>query len=105
MATPEEIAALRLLIAEPGSDTYTDVALSDRLDAAAPDQVAYEIWTEKAAKFAQLVDISEGGSSRKQGDLYEQALGMAKVFADRVTTGTAPPGVAGRTRVSRLVRP
>jgi hypothetical protein len=105
MATEAEIAALRLLIAEPTADNYTDTALSDRLDAASPDQVAYDIWIEKAARFAQLVDISEGGSSRKQGDLYEQALSMAQVYADRVTTGSAPPGVAGRTRISRLVRP
>lgn len=107
MATADEIAALRLLISEPtNAEPYTDAKLGARLDAADgdADQVAYDIWTEKAARFAQFVDVSEGGSSRKMGDLYEQALSMASVFADRVTTGTAPPSGLG-TRVKRLTRP
>lgn len=104
MATAEEIATLRLLIAEPDETTYTDVVLGQRLDAStSEDQVAYEIWTEKAAAAAALVDVSEGGSSRKMGDIMEQALRMAEVFAARVTTGTAPPSAAG-TRISRLSR-
>lgn len=105
MATAEDIAAFRLLIAEPDDIApYTDAALSDRIDAAGSlDELAYQIWLEKAAAAASLVDISEGGSSRKQGDLYEQYLSMAGNFADRVTSG-APPG-ATRTQIHRLVRP
>lgn len=104
MATSEETLALRLLIAESTEATYTDEALAARIDAAGSlDLVAYEIWTEKAAKASSLVDISEGGSSRKMGDLQEQALRMAATFAARVNTGTTPPG-GGRTQVSRLTR-
>ena len=72
MATPEQVAALRLLIAESDELNYTDTVLGDRLDAVTGngDLVAYQIWTEKAAGAATLVDISEGGSSRKMGDIY-----------------------------------
>jgi hypothetical protein len=108
MATPEEVAALRLLIAEPeDTDPYTDPDLSARLDAAGGNAnlVAYEVWTEKAAATAGMVDVSEGGSSRKMGDLYEQALSMAANFASRATAETLPPDGAGTVRIKRLTRP
>jgi hypothetical protein len=104
MATAEQVAALRLLIAEPDdAEPYTDAALSVRLDADADaDKTAYNIWSEKAAAWAGLADISEGGSSRKQGDLYEQALSMAGYFKDRIQEGQ--PIIGGATRVRRLRR-
>lgn len=102
MADATAIARLRLLINEPdATNGYTDQALGDRLDVGGgEDLVAYQIWTEKAAKFAELVDISEGGSSRKMGDLHEQALNMATVFSQRVNGDAAPT----RTRISKLRR-
>lgn len=107
MASPEAVSALRLLIAEPNNaEPYTDNALSARLDTDGdPDLTAYQIWTEKAAAWAALADISEGGSSRKQGDLHEQALAMAKFFRARVESD--PPSVGGGTgvRISKLRRP
>ena len=104
MATVDQVAALRLLISEPDdAEPYTDAALSARLDADQDaDKTAYNIWTEKAAAWAGLADISEGGSSRKQGDLYEQALKMAEYFKGRITDGA--PVTGGVTRVRRLTR-
>lgn len=89
MATEAEIARLRLLIGEPTPEVYTDADLNTRLDTAGGDlnKVAYDVWTEKAAAAAELVDISEGGSSRKMGDIYEQALNMAKHFGSMVSGG------------------
>lgn len=105
MATAEEVAALRLLIAEPDSDKYTDQQLSDILDAALTDmnKAAYEIWIQKAASAAELVDISEGGSSRKMGDIYEQALAMAKFFEGKVPGGTTPEAPV-YPRIHKLAR-
>lgn len=104
MATAEDIAALRLLIAEPEQDTYSDEDLATRLGAADQYTVAYDIWTEKAAAAAELVDITEGGSSRKLGDVYEQALGMASAMRDRAISATNPPSGAG-VRIKSLKRP
>lgn len=103
MATVEQIAALRLLIAEQiDAEPYTDTKLSDRIDAGGDlNTVAAEVWQEKAAKYADLVDISEGGSSRKMGDLHEQALNMVAHFRSIIPTGLAP---AGGTRIRRLSR-
>lgn len=103
MATAQQIAALRLLIAEPGpAAPYDDVTLGALIDAA-PNMysVAYEIWTSKAAGAAALVDVSEGGSTRKMGDVYEQYLQMAANMRGRSEDLTGTVGV----RVSKLTRP
>lgn len=107
MATEEDIAALRLLVAEPSdSDIYTDVVLGAILDAASGDlnKSAYEVWVRKAAASAELVDISEGGSSRKMGDIYEQSLAMAKFFGDQVSGGVTPDAPR-YPRLRKLARP
>lgn len=83
MATAEEIAALRLLIAEPSEDSYTDSQLSARLDAITNvAELAATIWTEKAGKYASLVDMQEGTSRRSLSQLQEQALAMAARFQE-----------------------
>jgi hypothetical protein len=106
MATAESVAALRLLIAEPEQDTYSDEDLAARLDATGATEytVAFDVWTEKAAAAAGLVDISEGGSSRKLGDVYEQALSMASAMRERAISATNPPTGAG-VRIKSLKRP
>lgn len=106
MATADEIAALRLLIAEPDdADPYTDAKLGARLDSDGdPNLTAYSIWTEKAASAASLVNISEGGSSRSMGDLHEQALNMAGYFGKRLPA-TETPIAAPTVRIRRLSRP
>lgn len=107
MATAQQIAALRLLIAEPEDVApYDDATLNTRLATSTEYALAYQIWTEKAASFAGLVDMSEGGSSRKMGDLYEQALSMAEQMRLRSLSPTTTPDGFGRgVRVRRLARP
>lgn len=106
MATAQEIADFRLLIDEADDKLpYTDAALGTRLDvASSPQALASTIWTEKAAAYAALVDVSESGSSRALGQLQDKALAMAKTFnaMDPTAPGT---GTAVRgTRMSRLTR-
>lgn len=82
MATSEQILELRLLIAEPTEDRYTDADLSARLDVAeSVDELAGTIWTEKAARYAALVDMQEGTSRRSLSQLQSQALAMATRFS------------------------
>jgi Cdc6-like AAA superfamily ATPase len=95
VATSVQVAQLRLLIAQSEDvSPYTEAELSARIDTALANlnAVARDVWTEKAAAYADLVDASEGGSSRKMGDLHEQALNMVQFF-----TELAPrPAVIGR---------
>lgn len=108
MATAEQIADLRLLIADtdPANYKYTDTYLSNLIDAQSGElnRSAYEVWVQKAASSAELVDISEGGSSRKMGDVYEQALTMARHFAN-ATPGGVEPDSPRYPRLSKLRRP
>ena len=107
MASADQIAQLRLLIAEPtDAEPYTETALNARIDSDAGDLnlTAYKVWTEKAAAAAALVDTSEGGSSRKMGDIYEQALAMAKWYQGQIVTPNEPTS-GRRTVVSKMRRP
>jgi hypothetical protein len=102
MATAADIATLRLLIAEPTSDTYTDSALGIIIDASdSLDAAALEVWIQKAAASAELVDISEGGSQRKNSDVYKNALLMVQLFQNRVDTAALD---ARRTTIGKLAR-
>lgn len=105
MASDDAVYALRLLIAELGEDSYTQEALSDRIDAADGELngVAYQIWTEKAAKYSALVDISEGGSSRKNSSLQAQALVMVKHFKGLLPVEDTS-GTSTGLRIKRLTR-
>jgi hypothetical protein len=102
MATADEVAAFRLLIAEPDETTYSDAALSGILDSASSvNAAAATIWTQKAAAAATLVNVSESGSSRSLGDIQRNALAMAKVFTDAIEED---PVTATGVRVRRIVR-
>lgn len=63
------------------------------------ERAAYEGWRVKAAKFANLVDITEGNASRSMSDLQDHALKMVAHYA-RATAGPTE----GRTRVGRIRR-
>lgn len=63
------------------------------------ERAAFEGWRAKAAKFANLVDVTEGNASRAMSDLHTHALDMVKLYA-RSTAGPTE----GRTRIGRIVR-
>lgn len=102
MASAEEIAALRLLIGQPDDVApYTDAELSDRIDETGDlDLLAYNIWTEKAASYSDVVDMTESGSSRSLSQLQKNALSMAATFENRIQEPQPSPG----TKVHRLTR-
>jgi Cdc6-like AAA superfamily ATPase len=106
VATADQIAAFRLLISAPDNeDPYTDEVLSDRIDAATSSEaLAAQIWREKAAEYAQLVSVSESGSSRQLSDLHKNALEMAKAFGAADVTAPGASAVRG-IRMHRLTRP
>lgn len=107
MATIDEVAQLRLMVGEPDNSTYTDAMLGALLDGYATSTLALsraarDIWYQKAASYADLVDISEGGSQRKNGDLQKRALTMAELYAGQVSAEDS--GDFRPTRISRLSR-
>jgi len=87
------LAALRRYIAEATEVTYTNLMLDEIFDAVGGDIniAAAEVWRDKAARAAALVDVSEGASSRKMSQVYAQAVKQADFYA--VAGGTATPVV------------
>lgn len=95
------------MIAEPDETTYTDAMLGALIDGYAGGTVplsraARDVWYQKAATYADLVDISEGGSQRKNGDLHKRALTMAELYAGQATAEDT--GAFRATRIARLSR-
>lgn len=90
---------------EPGGrdqDTlFTDLEIDGFIDST-PDleRAAYEGWRVKAARLSNLVDTTEGNTSRKYSQLHDQALEMVKLY-QRSSGGPTE----GRARVGRIKRP
>lgn len=80
---------------------FSDAELQQALDNASqdPERAAVEGWRWKAAKFASLVDVTEGNASRAMSDMQAHALQMIKHFS-----GSSSGPTEGRTRVGRIRR-
>lgn len=102
MATSTDIARLRRLADAADTTAYPSQDLSDRIDAAGSvEQAAADIWREKAAQYAALVDTTEGSSSRKLSQLRSAALEMASQYD---VTDPGIINVEARPRSRAIVR-
>lgn len=87
--TAAQLATLRRFTAESSQAPYDDATLNAMYDANLADinVTAAEVWREKAARAAALVDTSEGASSRKMSQVYTQSIKQAEFYG-----GTGVPG-------------
>jgi len=107
VASTLEIKELRKLLGEEvpdggdASDTlFTDVELAKYIDEAPDmDRAALEGWRRKAAHFSNLVDVTDGNSTRAMSDLMGHAMDMIKMY-----TRSAGGPTEGRTRIGRIRR-
>jgi hypothetical protein len=108
MASTEQIADLRRKTSEPDATSYSDADLNKLIDDNAGDvnKVARIIWETKASMFAEMVDITEAGSSRKNSQLYSNALKMAAYYAgiDNDPDPLKPVAGVDYPSTSRIVR-
>lgn len=97
----DPLVLVRRYIDDPDK-VYSDTELSDRLTDAAgsPVLVARDVWIEKMAAAAALVNVSEGGSSRALSAVYDHAKDMVAYWSARAD---AEAGTAA-TVLRRLVR-
>ena len=90
------VRQLRTMIAETHQGSYSDAMLAAYLERNSFDLqiTAAEIWREKAAAYADLVDISSAGNSRKLSQLYDRAVQQAVAYDAQagVTPGSAGGG-------------
>lgn len=89
MATALEIAELRLNTQIVGDNTYTDQFLGELIDTYGMTESEHKIWIVKRNQVASLVDISEGGSSRKMSQIFDQYDAIVKGYEDDANGGTA----------------
>ena len=96
------LATLRRYIAEPTTTTYTDVILNEIYIAVGSNVnvAAAEVWREKAARAAVLVDTSEGASSRKMSQVFAQAMKQAEFYGG---TGSPATPVIVRKATTRAI--
>lgn len=80
---------------------FSSAELQMVLDMAAgdPERAAIEGWRWKAAKYAKLVDVTEGNASRAMSDMQEHALSMVRHFEQSRAGATE-----GRTRIGTIRR-
>lgn len=98
MATEEQLADLKRLI---GDTEWTDADLETLIDSSSSiEAAAAVVWESQAASYSQIVDITESGSSRKMGDLFDNAMKMAAWFK----TQANPIDTSGSTRIGKIVR-
>ncbi|QNN98585.1 hypothetical protein SEA_MORTYSMITH_18 [Microbacterium phage MortySmith] len=97
MATPAQIAEVRANTQEyVNVAPYTDEYIGGLIDSYGITETEHKIWIAKRNTVANLVDISEGGSSRKNSQLFEA---YNKIVAGYEEGGVSPSGRrAPRTR-------
>lgn len=81
------LATLRRYIAEATEANYTDVILEELFLENGEDLnvTAADVWRDKAARAAALVDVSEGASTRKMSQVYTQAAKQAEFYGGSTT--------------------
>lgn len=111
MAAVDYIPLLRLYGNEPDQANFSDEDLEEILVRFTADTTtdvflsAAELWGLKAARFAGLVDVSEGGASRKMSQAFQQATEMAEYYrgrsvaADDITVGS---GITATNQIERI---
>jgi Cdc6-like AAA superfamily ATPase len=99
MATSDQLDDLKRLI---GDAEFTDDELNEIIDENDENiqASAAVVWESQAASYSQIVDVTESGSSRKMGDLFDNAMKMAEYYRGQTT----PIDVQGRTRIAKIVR-
>lgn len=105
MATNDEYLRLRRMTGEDDSKKYSNTDLELFIQQANGDLngAASLIWGEKAGDYADLVNISESGSSRSNSDLFKHAIEQRDYFN---SISAAPPTTTTTTgsTTRRIVR-
>jgi hypothetical protein len=93
MATSGEIAEVRLNTDEPSETSlFLDKDIAALIDEGTVEFASGQIWMQKAAAYAKLVNVSEAGASHDFGTLQDKALQMATLFGSGGASGGAGSG-------------
>lgn len=91
---------------EPHTFASDEIFTQYQLLEANEDATAAHFWRMKAARFAHLIDVTEGSSTRNLSNLQANALKMAGIYSVEARAGEAPSSSELRpSRTRRIVRP
>lgn len=101
MATAEDINYVRLSTNVSDTDpVYTSIYIGGLVDEHGRDGASAVVWRQKAATYAELVDVTEAGASHKFSELHKNALAMAAEFEAK----SAAVSGSGRPKVKQIER-
>jgi hypothetical protein len=106
MATSGEITFVREKTNTFSNEPYSDEAIGVKIDETGDVFLAIaDIWRSKAAKYADLVNVSEAGASQALSDLQAKALQQAAYWEEQGgVTPTVPVPSIGPAEVSVIRR-
>jgi hypothetical protein len=105
MATPDEILVVRRNTNQPDNlDPYTDDYIEMLIDTSGVSGATFQIWQQKAASHASLVDVTEAGASHKFSDMFKADSDMVKYWGDIVASEANPSTPSVGPRVKKIVR-
>ena len=107
MASASQIATVRANTNEStDANGYTDVVLGGLVDAngGSVNLASAVVWRRKAAKYADLVNVSEAGASRQMSDLFKHAQEMAAFYEGLGNETLDPTSPLGRAKVHVITR-
>jgi hypothetical protein len=100
-----DVRALRQYTNEEAEDSeFTDGQLQDILNSVNGDYniAAAQVWRIKAGRYADLVNMTEGSSSRQWSNAHKQALEMTTHYEGISSDGGSSGGPVARIR--KIVR-
>lgn len=104
MASEDEVRQVRLNTNELTNDVYDDDTISAYIAASSVSGASGKIWEEKAARFSELVDITEGSSSQAMSQLYKNASEQASFYAKKQLEEANLVGPTQRTVIHQIER-
>lgn len=104
MADASDILEVRRNTAETEAEsTYTDEVIGGYVDDLGVAGASAKVWEEKAAEYAELVNVSEAGSSHSFSDLHKHAVTSASYWSAKYTAESTVV-VSQRPKVKKIVR-
>lgn len=104
MASTSDIDQVRVNTNELNEDNFTYAQLDAWVDAFGVTGASAKVWEAKAAKYADLVDVSEAGAQERLSQLHDHAIAQLGYWNGIYENETAVATGAGRVRVKVIKR-
>ena len=104
MATDAEVLEVSQNVNEASDEIFGDDYIAGLVDAGSVTTATLTIWRKKAARFAELVDVTEAGATHAFSDLHKNALDMVKTWQSVAEAEGVFLGEGGHPRVTVIDR-